>query len=410
METNIQVKLEDKYQRRIGFVVFLVIVVALGYYLGVSGINIDIIKSPFSVRIVNNNPLTKDVDLTDFWAVWDKAIAGKSQEEEQKIYYASMMGMVASLEDPYTSFLPPVINQAVKESINGTYQGIGAELGFKEEQLIVVSPLDGSPAKAAGVRAGDKILAIDGLSTKGISLNEAVSKIRGDAGTTVTLTLQHDEEAPKPIAIKRANITVASVTWSDKGEGVAYLRVSRFGQSTNAEWSKAVSDINTKMKELDSVIVDVRGNPGGYLVSAVYLAREFYKDKAVVWQEDSLGNQEPVTIDRNGAFYRVPSVFVLVDKGSASASEILAASLKEEFGAKLVGVTSFGKGTIQEEINFKDSSGMHITTGKWLTPLKNWVHKQGLTPDYVVERTDDDINAGKDPQLDKAVELAKQGI
>ena len=162
------------------------------------------------------------------------------------------------------------------------------------------------------------------------------------------------------------------------------------------------------MPELDAIILDLRGNPGGYLQSAVYIAGEFFKNKPVVWQEDSLGNQTPLSTDRIGNFQNVPGIFVLIDEGSASASEILAGALKVNVKAKLIGAKSFGKGTIQDTQDFKDGAGLHITIAKWLTPDKQWIHKTGLQPDVVVPITEENITNKVDTQLDKAIELAKQ--
>jgi len=316
--------------------------------------------------------------------------------------------MVNALGDPYTSYLPPQVNEVVTDAINGTYKGIGAELGLRDGQLIIVAPLDGSPAKEAGVLAGDKILEIESNGTVGISLTEAVSKIRGEAGTLSTLKLQRNDNEPFLVRIKRGVITVASVTWENKGDGTAYIRVSRFGGDTNSEWQKVVKEINVEMDELDVVVVDVRGNPGGYLQSSVYLADEFVQKGVVLWEESATGDLESFDAERIGAFENIPQVYVLVDEGSASASEILAAALRDLVKAKIVGVKTFGKGTIQDARDFKDGSGVHITVAKWLTPNKVWIHKTGLEPDIIVERSDEDINNNVDTQLDKVLELAKE--
>ena len=405
---NIDINVNSKAQNIVGAALLLVGMSAFGYYVGVRGINIEVNLNPVAFSVHNDVPVNKKVDFNTFWDAWDKAISNKSAEEQQNLYYASITGMVGSLDDPYTSFLPPQVNKAVNDAINGTYQGIGAELGFRDDQLVVVSPLDGSPAKLAGIRAGDKILAIDGVSTKGISLNEAVAKIRGPANKIVTLTIQRDDAPKFDQPLKRDNITVASVTWEDKHDGIAYMRISRFGGETNKEWTKAVNEIGVKMRELDAIIIDVRGNPGGYLQSAVYIASEFFLKKPVVYQETALGTQIPLLADRAGSFTKVPAVYVLIDGGSASASEILAGALKETINATLVGTKSFGKGTIQDAEDFKGGAGLHITIAKWLTPNKNWVHKKGIEPDVAVERTEENLKNGVDTQLDKAIELAKQ--
>jgi len=403
-----------RFQKKLGVLLTFIGLFFSGYFLGVSGYEFDAAVQPFSLSVERKIPVSSDVDFNKFWEKWDYLIADKSKDEVKKMYYESISGMVESLGDPYTSFLAPPVNEVVNNAINGTYEGIGAELGFnQEDKLIVISPLDGSPAINAGIRPGDRILKIDGEDTEGISLNEAVAQIRGESGTFVTLTIRRDDKEPQDIRIKRGVITVASVTWKDMGEGTVYLKVSRFGGDTNKEWDKAVSEINIKVNELDALVIDLRGNPGGYLESAVHLAGEFYRNKPVLYRETALGEQFEMKTNRNGFFTQVPAVFVLIDGGSASASEILAAALKSQINATLVGEKSFGKGTIQDAENFKDGSGLHITIEKWLTPEKVWVHKKpdiegGIQPDIAVEMSDEDIKAGLDKQLDKAVELSKQ--
>ncbi len=400
----------DKFKR-----LFTIILVATGffyggYYMGKRGYVFEVRKNPPKIEIINQYPGDTKVDFALFWQVWDLLNTTYLERpvDQKKMLYGAISGMVNSLEDPYTSFLPPKVNEVVTNAINGVYEGIGAELGFKDTQLVIVSPLDGSPAKAAGIKPGDKILAIDGQGTAVINLNEAVSKIRGEEGTKVTLLIQRADETPFNVDIKRGKINIASVTWEDKGNGTAYIRVSRFGGDTNQDWSRVVSEVNVQMKELDAVVVDVRGNPGGYLQSAVHIASEFFRDRPVLWEETATGEQLPFKADRVGGFTSVPAVFVLIDGGSASASEILAAGLRDNIGAKLVGSKSFGKGTVQDARDFKDGSGVHITIAKWLTPKKEWIHKIGLMPDIVVERTDEDFAAQRDPQLDKALELAQE--
>ncbi len=381
-----------------------------GYYLGKRGFVYEVKKNPPSIQVHNQYPGDQEIDFALFWEVWD--LVGKTYLERpvdgQKMMYGAIQGMVAALEDPYTSFLPPQLNETVMNSINGTYYGIGAELDIRDNQLMIVAPLDGSPAEEAGVQAGDFILKIEDESTAGITLTEAVSKIRGEIGTISTLTLQRVNSDPFVVQIKRGAINIEGVTWEDKGEGTVYMRISTFGADTNEEWTKAVKEINAKVTELDAIILDVRGNPGGYLQAAVYIAEEFFRGEPVLYQETATGEQIVYEAKRTGSFESVPRVIVLIDEGSASASEILAAALKTNKDAILVGEKSFGKGTIQDAQDFEDGSGVHITVAKWLTPNKEWVHKAGITPDEIVERTIEHFNEGVDPQLDKAIELANE--
>jgi len=401
----------EKFQRFTISVLVIAVCFYGGYYFGKRGFLIEVKRNPPKVEITNQNPGDRKIDFTEFWNVWDMV----SQDyllrpvDSQKMLYGAISGMVAALDDPYTAYLPPKVNDVVNESLHGNYEGIGAELGIKDSQIIVISPIDGSPAKAAGVLPGDRILEIEGKSTFGVTVTEAVSIIRGTAGTKVTLTMQSDAKEPRKVEITRGVITLPSISWADKGDGTAYIRVSRFyGEDSNRDWNRIVSEVNVNMKELDALIIDLRDNPGGYMQTAVYMAEEFFNNKPVVYQESALGDQVPYEAKRVGTFQNVPAVFVLINEGSASASEILAAALRDNIGAKLIGSKSFGKGTIQTAQDFADGSGIHITIAKWLTPKKEWVHGKGLEPDIKVDMTSEDRTGGKDPQLDKAVELAKE--
>lgn len=384
-----------------------------GLYLGKRGYEVDIKKNPPQVEFVNKSPSTQVVDFTLFWEAWDQVSKDYLNRpvDPQKMMYGAVKGMVESLGDPYTSFLEPEVNEVITNSLNGAYEGVGMELGIRDGQLMVVAPLDGSPAKNAGILAGDKIFEIEGKSTAGITVTEAVSKIRGQAGTVSTLKIQRDNGEPFVLTVKREKITVASVTFEDKGGGTAYIRISRFGADTNEDWDSAVKKINVEMRELNAIILDLRGNPGGYLQSAVHIASDFYTGKPVIYEENAIGEQLPFNAQGSADFVRIP-VLILIDEGSASASEILASALKENIDAVLIGTQSFGKGTIQDAKEFKDGSGLHITIARWLTSQKKWVgtkdadSKVGLKPDVIVELTKDDINGGKDPQLDKALEMA----
>lgn len=400
----------EKFQR---FLITILIAVGFfygGYYMGKRGFVFEVRKNPPKIEISNKYPSDKKVDFARFWEVWDLVSQNFLERpvDPQKMLWGAITGMVASLDDPYTSYLPPDTNKDMQNALNGKYEGIGAELGIKDNILVVIAPLDGSPAKAAGVKSGDRILKIGDISTLGMSVTEAVSKIKGPADTQVTLTLQTGDNEPREITITRGLITISSVSWEDKGDGTLYIRVSRFGGETNADWDKAVSEANVKMKELDAVIVDVRGNPGGYLDSAVYLAGEFFTDKPVLYKESATGEQAPFITSRIGIFNKVPKIIVLVDQGSASASEILASALRDNISATIVGMKSFGKGTIQDAKDFSDGSGVHITIAKWLTPKKEWVHKVGMEPDVKVELNEENTKDGADPQLNKALELAKE--
>ncbi len=399
----------NTFQKYLVITLACISVFFVGFYFGKQGLDAKFVKKDYKVEISRKEPPSKEVDFSLFWEVWETLNSTYLERpiDAQKMVYGAINGMVASLEDPYTSFLPPQQNEAAEASLNGTYEGIGAELGEKENQIIVISPFDGSPAKDAGIRPGDAILKVDDKATIGMSVNDVVKLIRGDAGTIVKLTVgRKDSTEPKEITIKRGQIKIDSVTWEDKKDGIAYIRISRFGDDTNKVWDESVAKINTQMADLNAVVLDLRGNPGGYLDSSIHIAGEFYKDKPVIYEEYASGKQIERSTDRIGSLNGVP-VVVLIDEGSASASEILAAALRDNAGAVLVGQKSFGKGTIQDVRNFTDGSGVHITIAKWLTPNKEWVHEKGIEPDVKVEVSEQDINDQKDPQLEKAIERAK---
>ena len=382
-----------------------------GYYYGKRGYEFEVKRNPPEIKVTNRNPGDQEIDFDLFWRVWDLVQQDYLDRpvDGQQMMYGAISGMVQSLGDPYTTFLPPEINEAVTDSLNSTYQGIGAELGLKDGHLIIVAPLDGSPAKAAGIKSGDVILKIEGESTAGISITEAVAKIRGSAGTISTLEIGRENEKPLEIKIKRGVIKIDSVVWEDKGEGTAYIRISRFGADTNEEWENVVKEIVVEMDELDAIILDLRGNPGGYMLGAIHIAGEFFSNKTVLIQQSATGEEIEYPAKRRlGQFKGVPGIFVLVDEGSASASEILAAALQKHAKAKLIGVKTFGKGTIQDAKDFEDGSGIHITTNKWLTPSKVWVHDEGIEPDIEIELTQEDIDNQNDAQLNKAMELASE--
>lgn len=361
-----------------------------------------------------NIPYTgkQERDLSLFWKVWDKLYDSyliKDQLQPEVMIFGAIKGMTQALGDPYTVFLPPADNKESKEQLDGAFEGVGIQLGFKDKQLAVIAPLEGMPAKAAGIRAGDYILHIKdeakGIDqdTQELALPEAVKLIRGQKGTSVELTILHDGEAePLAVSIRRDTIIVKSVTltWIGNNQDIAYLQLTQFGGRTEEEWSEAVTAINQRSNR--GVILDLRNNPGGYLQTAVSLAGEFIPvGKLVVSQENAQGQKETYSVDRNGGLLRSPLV-VLVNEGSASSSEILAGALNDYDRAKLVGNKTFGKGTVQEALEVGDNAGLHVTTAKWLLPSGQWVNDtKGITPDIEVK---DDPETETDEQLIQAME------
>lgn len=350
-------------------------------------------------------------DFSLLWRVWDEVAqkyVDKAKLDSQKMVYGAISGMVAAIGDPYTIFLPPKENQESKEDLNGKFEGIGAQLGVKDKKIVVIAPLSGSPAESAGIKAGDWIIKIDGKESAGLSLPEAVAKIRGMKGTAVTLQILHqNEEKPKEINIVRDTIVLKSVEWKQVGNGLAYLKLSRFGDQTNSQWDQAVTEINgylatSSAKTKPGVILDLRNNPGGLLSGAVYLAAEFLDSGVIVKQQDYQGNVQTYSVNRRGKLLTVP-LAVLINQGTASAGEILAGSLQAAGRSKLVGAQTFGKGSVQETQDLPDGAGLHITTAKWLLSNGIWINGLGLTPDVKIDN--DEKQPEKDLQLGKAVEV-----
>lgn len=399
-----------------------------GYFIGTNAVDIAWQNYVPNITIKNQMPPdpNMEVDFSVMWTVMDKLESNyydKTLIDPQKMLNGAVMGMVASLDDPYTTYLPPVQNEGFKQQLAGEFEGIGAELGMNEAQIVVVAPLDGSPARKAGLRPGDEILEVNGEPTFGWTLNQAVEKIRGPKGSQVLLTVHHKtEEDTREVSITRDTIQVDSVTmWIKKAseidqinqdalpetlrdQDVAYIRLSQFGDRTNQEWVKKINELDLKIKQgtkVNGLVLDLRNNPGGYLTDAVFISSEFLPTgSTVVTQEEGRGKSLTMKVERKGLLLDLP-VVVLINRGSASASEIVSGALRDHERAILVGEKSFGKGTIQSAEDLGGGAGLHITVAKWLTPDGTWVHKEGLTPD--VEVAIDEKDQSRDSQLEKAI-------
>jgi len=394
--------------RQIRLVIFILGLVILaggtGYWLGGQEITLQL-GGPERVKIDRGVPADKNLDFSLFWTAWDRlaeSYLDKSALKPQEMIYGAIKGMVASLGDPYTVFLPPEENEEVKEDLNGTFEGVGIQLGYRDEQLAVIAPLSGMPAEKEGIRAGDLILRIDDKETIDITLPEAVNLIRGPKGTTVKLTLLHQgEKEPYVVTIVRATILVPSVEVDFLEEDIAHLKLMRFGDRTSDEWERAVSQILTHQPTVKGIILDLRNNPGGYLSGSVFITSEFLSHGVVVKQEDASGRTESYPVDRTGKLLTQPLV-VLVNQGSASASEIVAGALQEYKRAKIVGDLTFGKGTIQEAEDLPGGSGLHITTARWLLPSGASLDKNGIVPDNLIEENPE---TEEDEQLQEAIAI-----
>ena len=367
--------------------------------------------------IVNQNPYPKTAEKGNFeifWKVWQRVselYVDKDKLDTKKMIDGAISGMVAGIGDPYTAYFPVQQNKEFKEEIGGSFGGVGMELGYKDGKLSVVAPLDDTPAAKAGILAGDFILRIvdepnkiDRV-TEGLAVAEAVKLIRGEMGTKVKLTMfRTGQTKPFEVELTRSEIVVKSVKVSyeknSKGKDIAVIKLSRFGDRTQGEWNAIVSEILNK--GVDGVLVDLRNNPGGYLEMAVYTAGEFLPNgKNIVTQRYGDGREDENKVSRNGRLLEMPMV-VLVNGGSASASEIFSGAIQDYKRAKIVGTQSFGKGSVQQPEDMPDGSAIHVTIAKWLRPSGQWIDKLGVTPDVKIEFKEND--KGEDNQIKEALE------
>lgn len=357
-------------------------------------------------RLIN----TKYVDQTDNmqdWNTWrhkyDKYI--KTDEDS----YVAIQTMVASLDDPYTKFLDPKDFAEETSSIKGSLKGIGIQIAVKDGKLMVISPIEDSPAEKAGLQAEDEILEINGVSTKGITIDKAADKIRGEEGTTVTLLVKRKDDV-KPYTIARKEIELKAVSTKIPNDvklpdDVGYIRLTSFiSKNAGKEFENAlIQDKNKK-----GIIIDLRSNPGGLLTNATYIASLLIPRGVIVSTVDRDGYKETQKV--TGSPVTKQPIVVLINKGSASASEILSGALKDNRRAVLVGETSFGKGLVQEINRLPNNSGVNITIQKYLTPSGTDINKKGIEPDITVKLSDDDIKNKDDKQLKKANEVLQDLI
>lgn len=362
--------------------------------------------------------IKNELDLTLMWKVKDKleeVFLEKEKIKDKEMVYGAIKGMVESLDDPYTAFLPPKENKNSNEDLQGEFSGVGIQLGYKDKTLAVMSPLPKTPAERAGILAGDLILkivdkrkAVD-KDTAGISLEEAVDLIRGEKGTEVTLKIfREGKKEAFDVVLKRDNIVVPSIEWEFKekqGKRIAWIRLYKFTERLYQEWPTVVEEIN---KKNDGIVLDLRNNPGGFLQGSVVVASDFISDGLIVEQMSTDGKSEKYFVDKSRRKLLGDKLVVLINGGSASAAEILAGALKSYQRGKLVGEKTFGKGTVQMPENFADGSGLHVTIAKWLLPDGKNIHKVGVDPDVEIENDPelkDKDGKTVDKQLEKAIEL-----
>ena len=355
------------------------------------------------------------VDMTEFWKVWDlleeKYVTTASTTgltDEERIQGA-ISGLVKSYGDPYTMYLPPAQAEMFGEDISGNFGGVGMEVGIREDIVTVIAPLPGSPAEKAGLMAGDMLIRIDGESTEGWGIDKAVQKIRGEKGTEVTLSIfREGEDGFLEIKVVRDTITVPTSKTEINGD-TFIISLYSFNALSEMEMQKALREfVKSKKKKL---VLDLRGNPGGYLESAVGIASYFLPVGKTIVRESFGGDGKEEVYRSSGKMITdfTPDRFVvLVDGGSASASEILAGALKEHNVATIIGTNTFGKGSVQELVELEGGASLKVTVARWLTPNGTSISEGGLAPNIEVERTPEDRTAEKDPQLEKALEFLKK--
>lgn len=401
---------ENKILKKLSYVIISLIIIGgtlgLGIYIGYSNRpEIEKISS-----VINKNPQVETIaDFSTFWKVWntlnEKSIYAKKVGDQDRVWGA-ISGLTSSLGDPYTVFFPPKENKSFNEEIAGSFEGIGAEIGMKDKILTVIAPLKDTPSWKAGVKAGDKIVKINKVNTNNMTVDDAIDLIRGPQGTTVTLTiLRLKENETRDLVVTRERIQIPTIDTELRSDGIFVIKFYSFSENSASLFRDAlIKFIDSKSSRL---ILDLRGNPGGYLDSAVNIGSWFINEGDVILSEDSLNGSKPKIYRSHGPrlFNDKLSFVVLIDGGSASASEILAGALSEHGIATLVGEKTFGKGSVQELIKITDDTSLKVTVANWYTPNGVSISLQGLSPDIEVPITQKDIDAKKDPQMDKAVEI-----
>ena len=402
--------------RKIIIPIFLVVLVSIafgaGFYFSQSQIPITPPESIINADL--GQPQGFDFSL--FWEAWrvlEEKFVDPAKIDSQKMIYGAISGMVNSLKDPYTVFMPPEEAKIFKEDVSGEFQGVGMEIGMRKGELTIIAPLEGTPAQRAGLRAGDKIIKIDDTYTGELTgTDEAVKLIRGPKGTEVTLTIFREGWSQgKEFKIVREVIVVPSIKWEikrpvDGYPDIAYIKLYQFSEVSRAAFSQAAVEIlNSQAKK---IILDLRNNPGGYLEVAQDIAGWFLEKGQIVTIEDFGGKQENKEYKAQGSSQLLSyPLIVLINQGSASGSEILAGALRDNRQILLIGEKSFGKGSVQTLEELKEGS-LKVTVAKWLTPSGKTIESEGLEPDIKIEMTEEDYNEARDPQLDKAIEIIKK--
>ena len=396
--------------KRIGTFVAAFAIVGAGFGMGVY---VGIAQQPAINKVTSayNKETAKppEVDFASFWTAWnilEEKYVAEDEIDRKKLLYGAISGMVKAVGDPYTIFLPPEEKKFFESEISGKFEGIGAEIGIRQGILTLISPLKGSPAAAAGLLAGDRILRVDDTITADITLNEAVRLIRGEKGTIVALTvLREDEDVTRAIEVTRDTIKVPIIDTEARDGGIFIISLHSFSENSPVEFRRALQEMADSGS--DRLILDLRNNPGGFLDASVDIASWFLESGKVVAREQFGDGSERLHRSRGyNALSNIP-VVILVNQGSASASEILAGALRDHKSIQLVGIQTFGKGSVQELVNVTEDSSLKVTIARWLTPNGTLLSDGGLEVDEEVEITAEDIENLHDPQLEKALEIIR---
>ena len=412
MEKNLHL-----FKRYLFFLVIIFLVAGsffLGYKKGQSNISDNKNVSLEKATVENKAPSSQNekIDFSLFWKVWDivkEKHVDRNKLDAQKMVYGAINGMLRATGDSYSNFFNPKESEIFSDDIAGSFEGIGAELGIKDEILTVIAPLEGSPAQKAGIRSGDKILKIDEKSSLELTIDEAVDLIRGKKGTQVKLNVLHDgDQETVDIVVTRETIKLDSVKIEFKNDDIAYLKIIKFSDDVDVQFNLAMNKIIAAKSK--GIILDLRDNPGGLLDKSISIAsRMMPKDNVVVLEEDNKGEKNSLYTAGGDKLSSIPTV-ILINEGSASASEILAGALRDNRELTLIGEKTFGKGSVQQLIDLPGGSSVKITVAKWLTPKGDYIMEKGISPDVEVKMTNDDYENKRDPQLDKAMEIIKEKI
>jgi len=350
-----------------------------------------------------------EADLSVFWQVWhmlSESYVNEASIDKQKMVYGAIKGMVSSLDDPFTSYMTPDETKEFDQNLSGELEGIGTELTVREGQLMVVTALKDSPAEKAGLQSGDILYKIDGSLTSDMTLFDAIMKIRGEKGTKITLTIVRGKKEPFDVVLTRDTVNVESVSMEDEKDGIYTISINQFNDSTKPEFEDKLNDLI--LHNPKGLVLDLRNNGGGYLDISVDILSELLPGKveAVTIKRRNSADDETMYVSGNAKLGETPMV-VLINDGTASASEIVAGAIQDHKRGIVMGETSFGKGSVQEVAKLPDDSSLRMTIAKWYTPSGKTIDHVGITPDIEVKLTDEDAEKGLDPQLDAAVKYLR---